>query len=185
MGVHWGLADSSSCPCCKGAIESSVHHSICPHKDRTTLWSHDVTSLISWMQKAHTSGPLLQAFSKFLMSRGTVSFQSCCPCPEVLAFAKDVDSIGFVNITWGRLPLAMTRYQEASFRDSGSRQSSGVWARGLSHEVIGLVHSQWSFRCNFVHDRGKDGLREKERSTLLQDMEAQFSLGCIGLDNKD
>lgn len=185
MGVHWGLADSSSCPCCKGAVESSAHHSICPHKDRTTLWRHDVTSLILWMREAHTSAPLLQAFSKFLMSRGTVSFQSCCPCPEVLAFAKDVDSIGFVNITWGRLPLAMTLYQDASFRDSGSRRSSGVWARGLSHELIGLVHSQWLFRCNFVHDRGKDGLREKERSTLLQDMEAQFSLGRMGLDDED
>ena len=185
MGVHWSLADSSSCPCCKGAVESSAHHSICPHKDRTTLWRHDVTSLISWMWKAHTSVPLLQALSKFLMARGKVSFQYCCPYPEVLAFAKDVDSISFVNITWGRLPLAMTRYQDASFRASGSRRSSGLWACGISHELIGLVHSQWSLRCNFVHDRGKDGLREKERSTLLQDMEAQFSLGRLGLDKED
>jgi hypothetical protein len=81
--------------------------------------------------------------------------------------------------------VAMTRYQDASFRASGSRRSSGVWARGLSHELIGLVHSQWSFRCNFVHNRGKDGLREKDWSTLLQDMEAQFSLGRMGLDKED
>ena len=155
-----------------------------PQRSHNTLASRRI-SHISWMRKSHTSNPLIQAFSKFFMSRGNILFQSFCLCPEVLDVATEVDSIGFVNITWGRLPLAMTRYQESSFRNSGSRRSSGVWARGLSHELIGLVHSQWSFRCNFVHDRGKDGLREKERSTLLQDMEAQFSLGRMGLDKDD
>ena len=79
----------------------------------------------------------------------------------------------------------MTRYQGSSFQNTGSWRSSRVWARGISHKLLGLVHSQWSFRCNFVHNRGKDGLREKERSTLLQDMEAQFSLGRMGLDKED
>ena len=121
MGIHWGIADSPTCSCCKGMVESSAHHSVFPHKDRVALWHHDLSSLISWMQNAHTSTPLIQAFSKFLFFRGTVTFQSCCPCPETLAFAREVDSIGFGNITWGRLPLAMTRYQDDLFRNAASR----------------------------------------------------------------
>ena len=49
MGVHWGITGSSKCLCCKGAVESSAHHSMFTHKDRTTLWRHAVSSLISWM----------------------------------------------------------------------------------------------------------------------------------------
>ena len=48
-----------------------------------------------------------------------------------------------------------------------------------------MVHSQWLFRCSFVHDRGLDGLDGKIRERLFHDMEAQFNLGSVGLEEED
>ena len=185
MGVHWGIADNSKCPCCEDAVESSAHHTFCPQKDRATLWRHDVHDLVSWLKSVNTDPCLTGAITTYLFSRGTRDFSSCTADHSIMALSSDVDSIGFLNISWGRLPTAWSSHQDAFYRDIGSRRSGHTWSKTLSHRLISLVHSQWLFRCSFVHDRGLDGLEEKTREKLFHDMEAQFNLGSVGLEEDD
>jgi hypothetical protein len=42
-----------------------------------------------------------------------------------------------------------------------------------------------TLHCSFVHDWGLNRLEGKTRETLFHDMEAQFNLGSVGLDDDD
>ena len=133
----------------------------------------------------HTDPCLTGASNTYLFPLGTRDFSSCTADRRILALARDVDSIGFLNISWGRLPTAWSSHQDEFYRDIGSRRSGHKWSTSLSHRLISLVHSQWLFCCSFVHDRGLDELDGTIRERLFHDMEAQFNLVSVGLEKDD
>jgi hypothetical protein len=130
-----------------------------------------------------TSDPYFAtAFYKFLLQCGAVSLSKICDdvnsastdpdsdsedssatdhaiAPTLRDIAQQLDSIGFDNIMFGRLPLLLSTYQHAHFRTIGSqwhggRQShGGAWVKQLCCKLLEISHNQWIFWCAWMHHR--------------------------------
>ena len=104
MGVHWGISDNAKCPCFNSPVESSAHHIFCPQKYRVTLWRHYMHDLVSCLKSVKTSPHLAGSITIYLLSRGTHNFFSSTNNPVIQSLAQQVDTIGFLNMSWGVSP---------------------------------------------------------------------------------
>ena len=98
MGFHWGIFDNSKLPCCNASMESSTHHKFCPQKDQSTFWRHAVHDLMKCLKSVNTDPCLTGVITTYLFSRGTHDFSSCTADCNILSLARQVDSIGVLNM---------------------------------------------------------------------------------------
>ena len=122
-----------------------LYHMFCPQNDHATLWRHAVHDLVMWLKSVNTDPYLTGAITNYLFSRGTRDFSSCTANCTILSPSHQMNSIVFLNISWGRLPTAWSSHQDAFYHELGSRRSGHTWAKTLSCRLISLVHSQWLF----------------------------------------
>ena len=148
LQVHLGRRETNLCPLCKTEIETSQHHVHCTHTYRQQIYEEDLQSLLLWMQTTTSDPYFAAAFYKFLLQRGAVLLSTICDdedsaiddigsstdsdsdtedssatdhaiAPTLHDLVHQLDSIGFDNIMFGRLPLLLSPYQHAHFRMIG------------------------------------------------------------------
>jgi hypothetical protein len=177
LQVHLGRHETNLCPLCKTEIETSQHHVLCIHPDRQQIYEEDLQSLLLWMQTKTSDPYFAAAFYKFLLQRGAVSLSTICDdedsaidgncsstdsesdsdvssatdhaiAPTLRDLAQQLDSIGFDNVMFGRLPLLLSPYQHAHFRMIGSQwhggrqRHGGAWVKQLCCKLLEISHNQ-------------------------------------------
>lgn len=107
------------------------------------------------------------------------------PSHPVRRAAEDQDKIGWFYFTEGKISKLWAEAQQAYYHTHHSRRSGQGWAGQLVDHLLALTHSQWTTRCDILHERDNNGLRIREGVELETAISNQFRLGLEGLHPRD
>ena len=161
-------SDDDRCPNCLCGPERHDHLLRCSDPGRTALFEEDVSALHSWMTgTANTNDDVAFWINKYLLLRGEANMQDLGEMPPDMAeVAKAFDTIGWVDITHGRLPVALRRLQINHCRTTGIG-SGDTWMTQFTRRLIDIAHGQWLYRNFTLHNRTNGYLLLKKHEEVL------------------
>jgi hypothetical protein len=183
------LWDNAHCPCCGHEMETTHHVIQCPDPRMRQQWEESVEGLEMWMDEVDTDPEINNCFSKVLCQADPTSFELECtdlpPSHPVRRAAEDQDKIGWFYFTEGKISKLWAEAQQAHYHTHHSRRSGQGWAGQLVDHLLALTHSQWTTRCDTLHEQDNNGLRMREGAELETAISNQFRLGLEGLHPRD
>ena len=76
---------------------------------------------------------------------------------EFYNLTQTMDRVGWYNFMEGKIPKEIIRLQEDYYRKSQFLKTVTFWGPQLVLKLLGIVRSQWLYRCEVVNKRDKDG----------------------------
>ena len=185
MQAICGYWDSSKCPCCSEPIETTTHMLICPHEGLHENWNKALDGLERWMESADTHPEIQECIINTLWQRRLDASFDFFSSPTIETAAREQDEIGWQNFMEGKISARWRDIQEEHYRDIASRRTARRWAQNLVSSLLEMVHGQWKFRCDVVHERDAQGLKVAEGLELNAAITEQYDLGKKGLHHRD
>ncbi len=113
----------------------------------------DVRELGSWMSKS-TDTEFSFWFINYLLLRGEYTMEQLGSMSTSMSeIAKDIDTIGWVDILHGRLPRLLLCFQVSFCALTNSRMTGRDWFKRLISKLINISHAQWAYRNFSLHNK--------------------------------
>ena len=90
--------------------------------------------------------------------------------PAVSEVAKDIDMIGWTDLFHGRIPLSLTKFQQAHCASINSRMTGTDWAKTFVTKLLNISHGQWMYRNFSLHNKTRGHLRLTHQAEVLSEM---------------
>ena len=90
--------------------------------------------------------------------------------PAMAEVATGFDSIGWVDVLHGRLPVALHRYQTAYCRSVNSRMTGTDWMKQFTTKLLNITHAQWAYRNFSLHNKTTGYLRQAHQAEVLAEI---------------
>jgi hypothetical protein len=166
-----GLSDDR-CPNCLVSPERSTHLNVCQDEGRSLLFHEEVDDLEDWMVKNNKTDPELRYWlSKFLHFRGERTMRSLGTMSlSVSEVAADIDMIGWTDLFHGRIPLSLTKFQQAYCASINSRMTGTDWAKAFVTKLLNISHGQWMYRNFSLHNKTRGHLRLTQQAEVLSEI---------------
>ena len=162
--------DDDRCPNCLVGPERHTHLNQCLDPGRSLLFEKDVEDLHQWMSK-NTDPELRYWIRYYLILRGECTMAALGEMPPAMAeVAAGFDTIGWVDIMHGRLPLALLRYQTTYCRSVHSRMTGKDWMRQFTTRILNISHAQWAYRNFSLHNKSQGYLRQAHQADVLTEI---------------
>lgn len=84
--------------------------------------------------------------------------------------ADDIDMIGWVDIFHGRIPLSLTKFQQAYCASINSRMTGADWAKAFVTKLLNISHGQWMYRNFSLHNKSRGHLRLTQQAEVLSEI---------------
>ena len=164
--IGGGLDDR--CPNCLCGPERNDHLLRCSDPGRTELFDDDVRNLQTWMiGRANTNDEIADKIYTYLMLRGEVTMGELGNMsPDMATVAQAFDTIGWVDVMHGRLPVALRRLQQQHYQLAGEG-SADAWMTQLTRRIIDIAHGQWLFRNFSLHNKATGYLLLQRKEEVL------------------
>ncbi len=160
------------CPNCLISPERSTHLNVCLDEGRSLLFHEEVDDLEDWMVKNNKTDPELRYWlSKYLHFRGERTMRSLGSMSRAVSeVAEDIDMIGWTDLFHGRIPLSLTKFQQAYCASFNSRMTGTDWAKALVTKLLNISHGQWMYRNFSLHNKTKGHLRLTKQAEVLSEI---------------
>lgn len=135
------------------------------------------TKFTVWLRQAETH-PGITEFLEYSLRQRTFPppGQGTHRDPLLLAAIQEQTQIGWDNLLFGRIGLALVAFQETYLQTRQSRRSIHRWAASLVHQLLLVSHTQWITRNGVLHERDAQGLLLAEGQSLQSALSEAFSL---------
>ena len=178
---------ATTCPSCKTCVEDCAHIARCEEKGRTAAFKESVAHMGYWLKENHTRRELAALLVEYTLGRGK---KKCVECargkpPELMAFAKSQDLIGWRRFMEGMVSKHLVDEQRNYLGYIGSRRCADKWIQGLVIQLLQVTHSQWIYRNVVVHDSTSGTLIAEHKAELLKEIDRQLDQGPEDLLGED
>ena len=111
----------------------------------------------------------------------SISFKHISAHQDDTIMYSSLDSMSQLNVDCDLLAKSALDY----YRQSKSLKPVKSWGPQLVLKLLGIVRTQWLYRCEVVNKRDKDGLLKQEASLLRISIRNEYQLGDTGLLDED
>ena len=176
---------SPNCPICNSTEETARHQMVCKDSNRIEIWNNSVKKFKVWLIQQETREEITYLLSSYIAGRGDKT--ACCISSEkeFSNLTQTMDKVGWYNFMEGKIPKEIIRLQEDYYRKSQSLKTVKFWGPQLVLQLLGIVRTQWLYRCEVINKRDKDGLLKQEASLLRISIRNEYRIGDTGLLDED
>ena len=93
--------------------------------------------------------------------------------------------IGWYNMVEVRLSRSWLDIQGQYLSKKGHLRTSLGWAEGVVTGMLEMVHSQWKYRCKFLHKREEYVLLNNHHEWLIGQIQLQLEKGTERMEDYD
>jgi len=168
---YFGKTDK--CPCCHASTETITHMLTCPSPEVATFRLQQQEILWSNLTLLNTPTMLLDAIKFGIITLGvnpTARLPPALECLSEEAFQHQT-SLGWEAFHRGRIS---SKWQLAYSGDSETSKQSLKWAGQVVQLLLHYTQQLWIFRCSVVHGQTNEETRQKQRATLLPQVQAAY-----------
>jgi hypothetical protein len=178
---------SDKCPCCTIFGETAEHVLLCPEVGRVEAFQLCATALERWLDEADTDPDLTDSIFEYVRWQGAITMEEATmdALPRFRNMALSQDKIGWRRFLEGMILMEITYIQQQYIAVNGSRMSLNKWCTGLITRLLEIMHGQWLYRNNIVHDPVSGTIATANKEELLVEIERQRDLGNAGLLEED
>jgi len=169
---RWKRWESSICPLCCSAEETTEHVLLCTHHTSSHLWQQQITQLQDWLTHSGTD-PVIQGCLLSTLAQWNHSTFYSHALPLCHLATRDQDHIGFFGLMVGRIATQWIGIQDTYYRSVGSPHSATLWMSRLCRQLILISHAMWTSRNQQVIQVR----RQQAIAATLDDIRTQFTLG--------
>ena len=84
--------------------------------------------------------------------------------------AEDMDMIGWTDLFHGRIPLSLTKFQQAYCASINSRMTGADWTKAFVTKLLNISHGQWMYRNFSLHNKTRGHLRLTQQAEVLSEI---------------
>ena len=179
-----GFWESDLCPCCKQVPEqSTIHLYRCTHPTITSTRESGFAAILDWLKEVHTAPLLLTLLTAFWHGRAPqLDPQDSMRYRHMYSTMREM---GVAFMWMGMLPKQMVEVQTQYYRLIGSRRSGVSWGRDFVGKMLRVTLHLWLERNSLLHLHSRQGINGLHLMELKGLVEAQYALGCDGMEAED
>ena len=159
---YWTPSQTTLCPSCGDAVETTKHLTQCPDSGRVEMPKYSINEVLEVLVDEGADLEFLDLIETYLLAQGARTLVDCLvdqdSCYKSLAIVQY--RLGWDCFVEGRICKLFLQVMKPCIREVG-RRSVEQWGREFFKSLLHLTHKQWLFRNARKHIRLMDGMTDE------------------------